>query len=171
MFVQSSRTGSVKDSKTQHAIKKHVMRDIGKARRIYDVEDDDDDEGGYSGEPAAKAETSDPATLTLPTRPSPKVHPSDQAPRPSGAASRSEYFEDIALAATPGNSEAPQPLFQAQGKITPRSSSWNLISHLPQPATLLDASRRDPFAAYPIQTSPSVQRLISDSKSPPILSS
>ena len=210
VFIQSSRTGSVKNARTQHAIKKHVMRDIGRGRRVYEVDnfegdEDDDGDGGGGDDDDQKDQDSafDRDKATDRDGKEGGDHRSLRAPKSTADASSALYIEsprlpsraakgDVTASASgcgaaavdhtgtllPGE-PAGQGRFQtpvlpagsgygrAAATLAGRASSSAQgplpIGTRPQPSSFLDVFRRDPFAPYPMELSPAMLDIVSQS--------
>ena len=167
VFIQTSYNGSVKDKRTQRTIKKHVMRDIGKARRIYDISDDEDLDELFPEDSASEH----------------KVVKAHDRPSSSGARTHGTEFEarsflsdviqinsetEIVGPANHSNKVAPPYSLSTEHDSTVHDDMIkDFCSFAASPASLLDSFHGDPFAKYPLQLSLPMKRLISLSTSTP----
>ena len=139
-FVNLSGSGQDADQETKTLIRKHVMKDIGKARRrkkgpqqfVFDVQ--------------VPSDTDEP-TANLPAS---EMH--------GQSTGRSEIFDrDIVLA---------NALISSHANISPisvpipRSELKRFDGVVPSPVTMLGAGRVDPFATYPIKMTPRLRGLV-----------
>ena len=167
LFVQSSKTGSMKDQATQHAIKKYVMRDIGKARRIYHVSDDGDDDDLDEGTPSNSK-----------SRPKEEGQPRETlSTQLIGALPHSEKFRRTLSHAEEGSSNTslvgisdlhgtrPSRLPPLPGAETlePVRCGTPAVPTLSYPSPYLAACELSPLTEAPLELTPSMQDLLSNS--------
>lgn len=167
LIVQSSSTGSVKDSATQTAIKKHVMRDIGKARRLYHFPESDNDSSSGTLRSVQPSTSSSQSSLSgaRNARSNKQSNDSDQR---QGYLFEHDASQPVSLGTAPMPSNPWEPHASSPNESSFTSAPVEPIPELPHAPFIqscLDVYRRDPFARYPIRMTPAKLRLISLSKS------
>ena len=147
-FVSITSSAPVLSAEGRGLIKKHVMKDIGRARRRYKW-----DEADRAPAVRVSEECSTPSTRqsTSPSTTNSSISAEDD--EPVHFMHDSERMSQLMVT-------APEPLTEMQD--SERMSRWMVTT--PEPGTVLGAGHVDPFVSFPVQDEADVFLLVDHSK-------